>query len=92
MEKIHECLGINWIGDRLVDYMKTVDSITLKNCNKTDWLMTIESPNATRAFITKRPEEIFASDNPPVLDTMFFMASQVSYSMNIQNRHGLLKN
>lgn len=82
LEKIHECLGIDETGDRLADYMKTVDSSILKQCNKTDWLMSVESPNAIRPFITKRPEEIYASSEAPVIDMMFFMASQVLHSMN----------
>lgn len=83
MQKIHECLEINETGHRLAEYMKTVDREILTKCNETFWLLSLESPNAPRAFITKTPKEMYTSDKPPVVDIMFVMASQVFHSIII---------
>lgn len=77
VQKIQSCLGINETGNSLAEYMKAANSSTLKKCDKTFWFPSIERPNATNAFITKTPKEIYTSGKPPVLDILFATASQV---------------
>lgn len=61
----------------LVDFLRVVNSEILSKCGGQDWQLSIESPNATGAFITKTPKEIYTSDKAPVIDIMFVTASQV---------------
>lgn len=77
VQKIQNCLGINKTGNSLAEYMKTANSTTLKKCDETFWFLSIERPNATNAFVTKTPKEIYTSDKPPVLDILFATASMV---------------
>lgn len=76
-QNLQKCLKVNETGSALVDYMKTVNFTTLAKCSNLTWIVFYESPNATDAFITKTPKEIYNSNNPPVMDTMFSIASQV---------------
>lgn len=41
------------------------------------WIPTIETPNSIEAFMTKTPDEIYNSDEAPVVDTMFSFNSKV---------------
>lgn len=82
VKKIQDCLEINDLSnDELVNYLKTANASTLTKCNGTDWVMNIESPNATRPFLTKSAREYFASDDPPVVDALFVVASQVNQNV-----------
>lgn len=78
--QLQRCLQINGTASALIDYMKVVDFTTLAKCSNLTWVVFYENPNATNAFITKTPEEIYNSDNPPVMDTMFSITSQVRIS------------
>lgn len=81
-KRIQDCLEINDLSnDELVDYLRTVHANTLIKCNGTDWILNIESPNATKPFLMKRSREYFASDNPPIVDVLFVVASQVNRSI-----------
>lgn len=67
--------------------MRVADSSILSKCKNFDWVLSIESPNVTGAFITKTPKEIYTSDEAPVIDIMFVTASQVIYSVEFNNFH-----
>ncbi|KAG4071890.1 hypothetical protein HA402_006051 [Bradysia odoriphaga] len=45
------------------------------------WVPTIENPNTVGAFMTKTPEEIYSSNNAPIMDTMFSIASKESVGL-----------
>lgn len=78
-QEIWDCLEIDGLTNvELVEYLKTANISTLTKCNGTDWLLNYESPNAIRPFLTKRANEIYTSDEPPVLDVLFVVASQVN--------------
>lgn len=79
VQEIQDCLEINEMtDDELVVYLKTANISTLTKCNGTDWLLNYESPNAIRPFLTKKAKEIYTSNDPPVLDVLFVVASQVN--------------
>lgn len=88
-KRIQDCLETNDLSnDELVEYLKTANASTLTKCNGTDWVLNIESPNATRPFLTKRTREYFTSDDPPILETLFVVASQVNKSVcSVQFSH-----
>lgn len=75
--QLQQCLEVNATGKELIEFMKTANYTTLFKCNYLTWIVFYERPNATNAFMTKTPDEIYSSDNPPVMDTMFSIASQV---------------
>lgn len=72
--------------DELVEFLKTANQSSLLKCGDKlgtryfIWLPTIESPNAPEAFLTKTPEEIYNSDDAPVMDTMFSVVNKVVYA------------
>lgn len=76
-QRLQKCLEVNATGSALVEYMKAVNFTTLAKCSNLTWIVFYESPDATDAFITKTPHEIYNSDNPPVMDTMSSITSQV---------------
>ena len=70
--------------DKLIEYLRTADSDVLASfyprSPKTlyiPWVPTIEKPNTIGAFMTKTPEEIYSSDDVPIMDTMFSIALKV---------------
>lgn len=63
--------------NRLTQVLKTTNTTNLVRCYHESWYPTIESLNTKGAFLTKSPEEIYSSDNPPVMDALFNFASQV---------------
>lgn len=72
---------------KLVEFLKTADSGDLAKVQTTNdfgnilleapWVPTIESFGTKGAFIAKSPEEIYKSDEAPVMDVMFSFDSQV---------------
>lgn len=59
-KKIQKCLGINEMSkDKLLKYLKTANMTILTKCNGDNWPLTVESSNAIRQFLTKRPGEIY---------------------------------
>lgn len=73
---MQNCLNTNISLDELAGLLKAANYTTLFKCYL-NWAPFLESTNATNAFITKRPVEIYNSDDPPILDTFFSIASQV---------------
>lgn len=63
--------------NRLTYFLKTTNTTNLVRCYHQAWYPTIENPNTKGAFLTKSPEEIYSSDNPPIMDAVFNFASQV---------------
>lgn len=68
--------------EKLIEYLRTASLSSLIECNILDtdfkgWLPTIEASNVPGAFLTKTPDEIYNSDEAPVLDAMFSVTSQV---------------
>lgn len=81
IDKVKECTKIN-NTEKLVHFLKTANSSTLTDCHPAndiifEWLPTIESPNTVGAFITKTPEEIYNSDEAPIMDTLFSFTNKV---------------
>lgn len=83
--RMQEFSKINETND-LIEYLKTVDSMTLANCHTMDsieyrlsspWAPTIENSKAHGAFLTRIPDEIYNSANAPAMDTLFSFNSQV---------------
>lgn len=75
---VRRCLQFNGSNAELLDYMKTAPSATLSKCHYMDRILHIEGPNAIAPFITKTPDEIYDSDEAPVIDAMYTFASQVN--------------
>lgn len=71
---------------KLIDNLKEADSQFLTKVYPTDtnfvtltfpWVPTIESSSAVGAFVTKPPNEVYNSDEAPVMDVMFSFNSKV---------------
>lgn len=67
----------------LIEYLKNEKSHVLSKYPYVGlpWLPTIEHPNVVNAFMTKLPEEIYDSDNAPVMDVLFGFNTQVIYNL-----------
>lgn len=83
--RMPECFGVNGNRDQILEFLKTADARILSKCCpfaypgeiQLYWVPTIENPNATGAFLTQTPEEIFNAKKAPIMDTMFSFASKV---------------
>lgn len=78
---VEECSKSNRIN-QMVEFLKTVNSQTLLNCNETViWAPVIESPQARGTFFTQKtfftPDEIYKSNRTLAMHTMFSFNSQV---------------
>lgn len=82
LEMLQECLQTNDTGNELVEFLKTASSFQLSSCNFLPWVIYIESLSAPHPFITQTSDEIYKSDNPPIMDAMFSIASQVRTPKN----------
>lgn len=78
--------------DQLIEYLKVADSDFLSRCYPVvidsqtyylPWVPTIESPEIDGAFITTTPEQIYNSNEAPIMDVMFSFNSKVSVHLNI---------
>lgn len=84
VELIQECSKLNE-EDEMIEFLRAASSQRLLGCKpKTQpggveqaWLPTIESPQTRGAFLTQPPEEIYRSDRPLPIHTMFSFNSQV---------------
>lgn len=84
VEHMQKCLQIKETND-IVEFIKTSNITILRDCYSIEylshtpphWTPTIEIPNAISPFLTKTPDEIYSSDNAPVMDAMFSFATQV---------------
>lgn len=76
---VRRCLQFKGSNAELLDYMKSAPSATLSKCHYMDRILHIEGPNAAAPFITKTPDEIYDSDEAPVIDAMYTFASQVNF-------------
>lgn len=84
MQHVQECSKINEL-DKLIEYLKVESGDTLANCypfvfsNDLDpvWVPNIEKPNTKGAFLTKSLEEIYNSNDAPIMDSMFGFMAQV---------------
>lgn len=71
--------------EKLIEFLKTVHSNDLdecqtfssKNANTVSYAPTIENPGTIGAFKVKSANEMYNSDDPPVMDTLFSFTSQV---------------
>lgn len=71
----------------LIKYLKKAKSDILGSLYETNsrtsntscvaWAPTIELPYAEHSFITQTPEQIYKSNNPPVMDVIFAFNSKV---------------
>lgn len=97
IDRMRECSKFN-DTDEIIEYLRTTDSKELTKCYfrkdwgktnlSTEWAPTIENANANKAFFTQTPEEMFESDEAPVLDTLFSFTSQV-FRCSAECLHGL---
>lgn len=71
-----ECFKLNETNE-IIEFFKTADSKKLLDCHPDTWLPTIESPLTPGAFLTHSPDEIYKSNPPLPIDTMFSFTSQV---------------
>lgn len=71
---------------KLIEYLRTASSDVLASFYPLSakgksmyvpWVPTIESRNTVGAFMTRNPEEIYGTDDAPIMDTMFSIASKV---------------
>lgn len=90
---LQECTEI-YDPKKLVEHLKTADKNALRTCSPFDvasgsliitWVPTIERANISGAFLTKTPEEIYNSNEAPVMDAMFAFNTQVNYIQLFQN-------
>lgn len=79
---LYKCLNFNETYVELLNYLKVANSTALAKCNYLKWVPSIENPNATKPFLAKTPNEIYNSDEAPVMDAMFTFASQVHFYPN----------
>lgn len=83
VKAMQDCYNI-YVMDALVEFMKTATATTLQKCvnpakSLPFWSATIEYQNAPAAFLTKTPDEIYETDDPPIIDTIFSLTSQVKF-------------
>lgn len=94
-KRVQDCLEISNLSNaELVNYLKTANVSTLTKCNGTDWIATVESPNAIRPFQVKKIREYFVSDDPPVVEVLFVVASKVmkcEYFIQFNSKNSLKK-
>lgn len=84
LERVQKCFQANDMG-HLIEYLKVADRNILMNCYPfiipddlyPVWVPTIENRNASDAFLTKTPYEIYDSDEAPQMDAIFGFTSQV---------------
>lgn len=84
VQQVQECSKIHEM-DKLIEYLKKESGDELVNCypfafsSDLDpvWVPTIEKPNTKGAFLTKSPEEIYESNEAPIMDSMFSFMAQV---------------
>lgn len=84
LERVQKCFQTNNMG-HLIQYLKVADRNILMNCYPfiipddlyPVWVPTIENPNASVAFLTKTPSEIYNSEKAPQMDAIFGFTSQV---------------
>lgn len=83
--------------EKLIEFLKTADIKTLIECQSHNfessvivpWAPTIENAGTIGAFKTKTPDEIYNSDNAPVMDAMFSFNSEVHWALIKFTRFGL---
>lgn len=81
IQKCSESVG----KEKLIEFLKTADIKALVECQSytfessviVPWAPTIENASTIGAFKTKTPDEMYNSDNAPVMDAMFSFNSQV---------------
>lgn len=86
LDQMKMCLEIH-DKRKLIEFLKTVDSndleecqtLSFKNTTAVPWAPTIENSETIGAFKTETPIEIYNSDNPPVIDALFSFNSQVNF-------------
>lgn len=85
VDRMKECSKLTDLN-QIIEYVKTNDSENILQCYldtpwgktlKPSWAPTIEIPSANRAFITQSPDEIYNSNDAPIVDALFSFASQV---------------
>lgn len=86
--RIHDTEG-------LIAFLTTANVSSLIKCNILDadfkgWLPTIEQSNVPAAFLTKTPDEIYNSDEAPIIDAMYSVTSQVNTISTTRERRVLL--
>lgn len=72
--------------NKLVKYLETESLSDIYNClrsnNSEFWTPTIERPNAIQPFLTQEPEDIYKSDQKPIMDAMFAFTSEEALQFN----------
>lgn len=71
--------------DEIIAHIKTASADILGACNSTrsmenillTWVPTVEPAGAIRPFLDATPEQIYNSNNAPVMDALFSFTSQV---------------
>lgn len=87
MELIQECAKLNGTNG-MVEFLKTANSQRLLRCHvkaqpgsiDQSWLPTIESPQTCGAFLTQSPDEIYKTNPPLPIHTMFSFNSHVVFN------------
>lgn len=81
IEIVEKCSKIKNNAEALINYLKTADAHILSNCTNVShsviWAPNIESSQTPGAFITKKPRELYDSNNAPAIDTLFGFNSEV---------------
>lgn len=81
----------------LVEYLKTASLEEIQQCKwetswgntiNPKWVPTIEKPDAKMAFITQSPDDIYNSDNAPVMDVLFSFSNNVCCRIYIESING----
>lgn len=85
LKKMQQCAHTKDVN-QIIEYVQTSDYKDIVQCYfkddwketlKGEWIPTIEAPGTINGFITESPDEIYASSNAPVIDTLFSFTSQV---------------
>lgn len=90
LQQAHDCSHAN-NSTELIEHLKTANASVLAECYALQspyyfhsvWSPSIESSSVVGAFQTKTPEEIYNSNEAPIMDTMFSMSTAV----NIQKKN-----
>lgn len=89
LHEAQECSKTNNPAE-LVQYLKTENASVLAECYalkspeffRSIWAATVERSSVVGAFLTKTPEEIYKSNEAPVMDTMFSLTTAVNILKN----------
>lgn len=84
MQLLQNCSHLNDVT-KIIEYLKETDAMKIlfdcypaENGTRRVWAPTIEMPTAVDPFLTKTPNDIYDSNDAPVMDAMFSFSEEVS--------------